>query len=46
MGAGYSSFLTSILSMKVLENTENDRQIDHRLIAYCVIALSIGTRKP
>lgn len=36
--------LTSNLSMDILENTENDRQIDHRLIVCCVIALSIGTR--
>ncbi len=39
-------YLTSNLSMEVLENIENDRQIDHRLIVYCVITLSIGTRKP
>nr|BCN21726.1 hypothetical protein [Vibrio cholerae] len=29
--------------MEVLENTENDRQIDHWIIGCCVIALSIGT---
>lgn len=44
MGAGYSSFDLQ-LSMEVSENTENDRQIDHRLMACCVIPLSIGTRK-
>ncbi len=36
--------LTSNLSMEVLENTENDRQIEHRIIG-CVITLSIGIRK-
>jgi len=31
---------TSNLSMEVLENTENDLQIDHRIIDCCVIALT------
>jgi hypothetical protein len=31
--------------MEVLENTENDRQIDHWLIVCCVMPLSIRTRK-
>ncbi|MGL5109285.1 MAG: hypothetical protein ACRC7J_09490, partial [Vibrio ordalii] len=36
---------TSNLFMEVLENTENDRQIDHWLIVCCVMPLSIRTRK-
>ncbi|MEC4046067.1 hypothetical protein [Proteus mirabilis] len=36
---------TSNLSMEVLENTENDRQIDHQFIVCCVMFLSIRARK-
>ncbi|CQB50492.1 hypothetical protein [Vibrio cholerae] len=37
--------LTSNLTMEVLENTENDRQIDHQFIVCCVMFLSIRARK-
>ncbi|MEX6162454.1 hypothetical protein AB6G16_12885 [Proteus mirabilis] len=36
---------TSNLSMEVLENIENDRQIDHQFIVCCVMFLSIRARK-
>lgn len=36
---------TSNLSMEVLENTENNRQIDHRLIECYVIALTSESLK-
>ncbi|MEL7365317.1 MAG: hypothetical protein AAGJ78_05470, partial [Pseudomonadota bacterium] len=36
---------TSNLSMEVLENTENDLQVDLRVIDYCVITLTIKLHK-